>query len=244
MSSGLHVVCEKPMALSLDDCDAMIQAAEKFQRQLFIAQCIRFWPEYALLREIVEKQELGDLLSIKFHRLSGMPSWGGEQSWFLKPDQSGGCLFDLHVHDVDFIHTILGVPRALFSRGTALANGVNTSVITQYLFSEGYCCLAEASWRYYSGFKMSYSAVFTDAQLEYDSGAQPTLRLWKKGESDPVLLQVPATDGYIEEYRYFIDCLENHQTPTRMSAESARSSIQITLAELESLRKGALVYLP
>ncbi|RPI03309.1 MAG: gfo/Idh/MocA family oxidoreductase [Calditrichaeota bacterium] len=244
MAAGLHVVCEKPMALSLDDCDSMIQAARKFKRQLFIAQCIRFWPEYVLLREMMGKKVLGDLISIKFHRLSGMPSWGGEQSWFLKPDQSGGCLFDLHVHDVDFIQHLLGLPRAVFSCGTAFPNGVNTSVITQYLFSEGYSCLAEASWRYFSGFKMSYSAVFSDGQLEYDSGVQPTLRLWRKGNIDSEFLEVPATDGYTEEYRYFIDCLENHQTPTRMMAESARASIQMTIAELKSIKSGAQVYLP
>lgn len=244
MSLGLHVVCEKPMALSLDDCDSMIQAAGKFKRQLFIAQCIRFWPEYVLLREKVDKKELGDLVSIKFHRLSGMPSWGGEQSWFLKPNQSGGCLFDLHVHDVDFIQSVLGLPRAVFSCGTEFQNGVNTSVITQYVFSEGYRCLAEASWLYFSGFKMSYSAVFTQGQMEYDSGAQPSLRMWRKGATDPEVLNVPATDGYIEEYRYFIHCLENHQMPIEMTAESARSSIQITLAEFKSMRENTLIYLP
>ena len=53
LKAGYHVLCEKPMALTLGDCDAMLAAARKAKRRLLVAQCVRFFPEYAALREMV-----------------------------------------------------------------------------------------------------------------------------------------------------------------------------------------------
>src|SRR5690606_24531074 len=62
--AGKHVLCEKPMALSLEDADAMIAACEDAQVRLMIAHCIRFWPEYALLKKVIDDRRLGELKSI------------------------------------------------------------------------------------------------------------------------------------------------------------------------------------
>lgn len=242
LSAGLHVVCEKPMALTLDDCDAMIDAARQNNRSLLIAQCIRFWPEYEILQNMHRSGELGALVSLRMHRLSGMPSWGGPQPWFFSEHKSGGCLFDLHVHDLDFIQHLLGRPSAVFSQGTSLAGGVNAAVFTQYDFGDLICC-AEGSWRCFTGFRMSYSAVFEKGQLEYDSTASPTLRLWRPGAAQPETVPVPSGDGYERQYRYFVDCLENGRQPTRMTPASARRSIEIALAEKRSLCEKRLVRL-
>lgn len=243
MAAGLHVVCEKPMALSLEDCDAMIAAAQKYNRFLFIAQCIRFWPEYEILRQMHQSAQLGELVSLRLHRLSGMPAWGGPSSWFFDDQKSGGCLFDLHVHDLDFIQFLLGRPAAVFSQGTALQSGANTSVFTQYDYPSGLTCCAEGSWRYHSGFRMTFSALYEKGQLEYDSASTQTLRLWRPGEAAPQILSVPAGDGYENEYRYFIDCLEKGQQPLLMTPQSAQQSIEIALAEKQSLQERLAVRL-
>ncbi len=57
--AGLNVVCEKPMARTVEQCDQMIAAAEAAGKLLFIAQCIRFWPEYEVLAKMVEAGDLG-----------------------------------------------------------------------------------------------------------------------------------------------------------------------------------------
>jgi predicted dehydrogenase len=243
MAAGLHVVCEKPMALSLEDCDAMIAAAQKHKRLLFIAQCIRFWPEYEILRKMHQSGELGQLVSLRLHRLSGMPTWGGPSSWFFDEQKSGGCLFDLHVHDLDFIQFLLGRPAAVFSQGTTLQSGANASVFTQYDYGSGVTCCAEGSWRYHSGFRMTFSALYEKGQLEYDSASSPTLKLWRPGESEPRILQVPAGDGYENEYRYFIDCMEKGRPPLLITPQSARQSIEIALVEKKSLHEHRVVRL-
>ncbi len=243
MADGMHVICEKPMALTLDDCDAMIAASEKYQKQLFIAQCIRFWPEYAELKKIHDSGELGAPVSFRFHRLSGMPSWGGDDSWFLHKDKSGGCLFDLHVHDIDFVHYLLGKPRAVSAQGVALENGTNSAVMSHYYYADNITCTVEGSWRYYSGFKMSYSAVYENGQVEYDSTQSPTLLIWRKGNDEPETRPVVQSDGYIEQYKYFTNCLKKNKAPEQIMPKSTRLSIELALAEKSAIASGQVIAL-
>ncbi|MBN1465014.1 Gfo/Idh/MocA family oxidoreductase [candidate division KSB1 bacterium] len=242
MAAGMHVVCEKPMALTLNDCDAMIAATRASGKQLFIAQCIRFWPEYVELKRMHDSGLLGAPLSFRFQRLSGMPTWGGENSWFMQEDKSGGCLFDLHVHDIDFVNTLLGKPRALYARGVKLANS-NAAVVSQYHYENNLLCTIEGSWLSFSGFKMSYTAVYENGQLEYDSTQSPALKLWKKGAAEPEAVHVAATDGYTEQYNYFVDCLKSGKAPALVPPESTRLSIELALAERESIEKGSVIEL-
>jgi len=237
LQAGLHVVCEKPMALALRDCDAMIEAAEKHSRQLFVAQCIRFWPEYEALKRIVDSGELGKPISFLFRRVSAPPFWAGPQSWFADPQKSGGCVFDLHVHDVDFVHHLLGRPNSVFSQGIFNSRGGNEAVMTQYNFDSGVICCAEGSWIYPAGFKMAYTAVFENAKLEYDSNLSPSLSLTRKGATAVETMPVPPGDGYEHEFAYFIECLEAHTAPEKILPQSARQSIEIALAEVRSMKE-------
>ncbi len=243
LEAGKHVICEKPMAISLEDCDAMIEAAERNQRQLFIAQCIRFWPEYDILKQLKDTGELGKLVSVIFRRVSASPFWAGPKSWFADPTKSGGCVFDLHVHDLDFINYLFGRPASVFSQGYSGPSGGNEAVMTQYTFSDGPMCFAEGNWAYPSGFKMVFTAVFEKGKLEYDSSASPTLTLTPLGVEEPNAVTLPEGDGYWHEYEYFIDCLESGNYPEKMTASSARQNIEIANAEVKSIKDGNVVFL-
>ena len=241
MAAGLDVVCEKPMALTLEDCDAMIAASKKYDKQLFIAQCIRFWPEYQFLKKMHDSGELGALLSLRLQRLSGMPSWGGPDSWFFRDDKSGGCLFDLHVHDIDFAQYLLGRPRAVHARSVNLPNGANAAVVSEFIYNNNMTCSIEASWLYHSGFKMSYSAVYENGQVEFDSTQTPALKMWRKGKEAPEIIQTADSDGYIEEYNYFVQCLESGAAPKEITPASTRQSIELALAERASIEGARII---
>ena len=77
--AGIHVLCEKPMALSLADCDAMIGASRESGRHLMVAHCVRFWPEYTYLSDLVHSGDAGDLLSLRLERSGPLPRGG--QGW-------------------------------------------------------------------------------------------------------------------------------------------------------------------
>ena len=86
--AGKHIMCEKPMALTVAEAEAMIEAVERAGVRLMIGHCIRFWPEYALLKQIVDDGRLGKLLSINLTRFGEFPSWSSENS---SPSSSAMC---------------------------------------------------------------------------------------------------------------------------------------------------------
>jgi predicted dehydrogenase len=109
-AKGLHVFSEKPMALTPADTAAMLAAAREADRLLMIGQCLRYWPEYQALKDLVEKRTYGQVIHGEFWRYGSTPRWSW-QDWYLDEAKSGGAPLDLHIHDVDMIHWLFGVPQ-------------------------------------------------------------------------------------------------------------------------------------
>ena len=128
LNKGINVLCEKPMALTVEECRKMIEAAEKNNRKLMVAQCLRFWPEYEYLKECVETKRFGDVLSGYFFRGGSTPKWS-YQNWLLKKEKSGGVILDQHIHDVDMINWLFGTPEAVSS---IAKNVIPAAVMTLY----------------------------------------------------------------------------------------------------------------
>lgn len=112
MKKGYHVQCEKPMALTSEECKEMLQVAKETGRQLLIGQVVRFTPAYQELKNMVVDGRYGKVRSAVFNRLSVLPLWGFE-NWFPDVKRSGGVPLDLHLHDVDIIRYIFGDPEGV-----------------------------------------------------------------------------------------------------------------------------------
>jgi predicted dehydrogenase len=112
MKAGKHVLSEKPMALNSADCEKMLAAAKEYNRVLMIGQCLRFEPAYLYLKKCVDEGTFGKLKNMRMHRMSSHPMWGFEQ-WYTKTEKSGGCIMDLHIHDVDMARYLFGEPNAV-----------------------------------------------------------------------------------------------------------------------------------
>jgi len=100
LSAGIHVLCEKPMALTVDDCEDMLRARDAAGAQLMIAQCVRFWPEYEYLADLVHSADAGRLISLQMSRQGANPRAG--HGWMCQQGASGGAILDLHIHDLDY----------------------------------------------------------------------------------------------------------------------------------------------
>ena len=77
MERGIHVLCEKPMALTMGEAEAMVSAARSNGVLLMIAHVIRFWPEYQYLKKAYDEKTFGELLQVSFSRIGSRPrrSW-------------------------------------------------------------------------------------------------------------------------------------------------------------------------
>ena len=109
MKKGIHVLCEKPVSMEVGDVDLLYRTAEENHVKFMVAQCIRFWPEYVLLKEIYDTGRYGKLLSGEMERLGCYPKWSWD-GWMMDEPRSGFVPFDLHIHDLDFVVYAFGAP--------------------------------------------------------------------------------------------------------------------------------------
>jgi predicted dehydrogenase len=238
LKAGKHVICEKPMARTQADADAIVAAAEASDKFFMVAQCMRFWPEWAYLKQAIDDGRFGKLRSASFRRTtSGIPGW------FRDGKLSGGAILDLHVHDVDFVYWLLGMPKAVLSRGYKGHTGEIDHVFTQYIYDDVPIVTAEGGWAMADKFPfaMVYVANFENATITSDSSQSPMLKLYHNGQITTP--QTPPGTGYEHELRYFIECVRTNRRPTTATAVEAAATFQMIQAETESIRSGNAVRL-
>ncbi len=229
MKRGCHVFCEKPMSLSDADCVRMIEARDKYNRQLAIGQCLRFWPEYEYLLECIRDGRFGKLQSLFMERMGGYPSQD-PSNWFMDHRRSGGALMDLHVHDLDWAQSAFGKPEYMSAIGvTGRTGGIDdTTVLLGY---DGTAVTIRGSWMYAKQFTMGYKAMFEESTVEYGSSNAPGLTVSKPGVDGAEAVTVDTESAYVREMRYFLECVRGDHDNLRCPAESTRDSIVLAVQE-------------
>lgn len=242
--AGKHVVCEKPMALTVADAEAMIAAAREAGVRLMIAHCIRFWPEYALLKEMVEDKRYGRLLSINLTRYGEFPSWSSE-NWLADEAKAGGGVLDMHIHDTDYALYLLGEPEEMISRGTVDARGAS-HVFTTMRYP-GCVAHLEGGWNLppKTPFKMAFRAIFERGaaimdggpMTVYAEGAEPWTPEFEQMEASGGG-NVSSLGGYYHELREFVDKVLSGQPFEISTPESSLVSLRTTLEEIDQIKAG------
>jgi predicted dehydrogenase len=240
LEAGKHVLCEKPMALTYQECLDVLRVAGKTRGKLMIAQCVRFFPEYEYLSETVESKRFGRLLQLSLWRGGAPPLWSWN-NWFLDHKLSGGAILDLHVHDVDFLHHALGRPQAVCSTGAKGPSGGYDVVETVYIYDGEAAVRTGANMTFPPafGFEAHFMASFERGCLRYStSDPHGLMEITNQGAQHPVL---PKKNGYREEIAYFVRCVENDELPAAVTPESTAFSIKLVEAERESVQTGRIV---
>ena len=233
LEAGVHVLCEKPMALNVEECDRMIDAARAADRVLQIGHCIRFWPEYVATREMVRSEQYGKVISASFRRFSALPTWSPD-NWFADESRSGGQPLDLHIHDSDFVHYLFGLPDFVSS----VADGPLSYISTQYNYSGGPAVVAEGTWRMSLsfGFEMSFVIVLEKAVIVLDSTRTPSFRVCP-ADGPAFTPTVPPGDGYTREIEHFAKLVAGEKVEPVVTAEQSRDTVRLVLAEKRSARE-------
>jgi predicted dehydrogenase len=241
LEAGKHVLCEKPLTIDLKEAQAILKAASKSKGQLMAAHCMRFWPEWRWLKEAVDKKRYGGVHSAVFRRFASTPAWTAK-NWVLQPKLSGSAMFDLHIHDTDYVRYVFGDPKAVFSVGNGkTAPGGIDHVVTQYLYNNRKLLVsAEGGWNAEPtyGFTMRYTVVFDKATADFDIGREgKTLLLHKAGAKAPEVVKTSTSNGWEEEIRYFVGCLSSGKKADVITPIDAYRSVALLHKEYESIRK-------
>ena len=230
LRAGVHVLCEKPMALTLEECDRMIEASDASGCVLQIGHCIRFWPEYVVAREMIRREPYGRVLAASFRRAGTRP-WS---SWFADSERSGGVALDLHIHDADFIAWAFGMPDRVYALQTPGADHIAA------VYGCGDVpCSAEGSWLMAPtfGFEMSFRICFERATLLFNEKSADGLRLFP-AEGEPTVPVCPEGDGYSREIDYFVATIQGKETERVITPRDARETIRLVQAAVRSAREG------
>ena len=176
LDAGKHVLVEKPIATSNAEVRRLFERAATADRRCIPAMCVRFWPGWSDLREIVEDRRFGDVLHARFERLGSPPAWSSD--FYADPNRSGNAVFDLHVHDADFVQHLFGRPRAVRSRGD------DRHIVTQCDYDRISSVTIEGGWLNDASFpfRMAYSVEFERAVVTFDSRLEQPMHIHAAGE--------------------------------------------------------------
>jgi len=225
------------MALTVADCTKVAATAARSKGRYMVAQCIRFWPEYAVAKQIIESGRLGKLRTIMLERVANTPRYS-VGNWLLDARRSGGAAFDLHVHDVDYANYLAGVPKIVSAVGVRGESGGFDHLSAHLIYPKGIVAFIRGGWTYPP--KWSFEMAFT---LECEKG---TLH-WRMTSGKPLELitadgvetpEVAKSDGWREELKYLVDCLDSGKKPTIVTAKTSRNAIRVVAAEVKSAASG------
>jgi predicted dehydrogenase len=242
LNAGKHVICEKPLARTSAEAREILAIAADSPGILMPAMCMRFWPGWSWLKQAVEEQTYGKVLAARFRRVSAMPGWS-QQGTYSGGQDLGGALFDLHIHDTDFVNHLFGKPAGVFSTGVLGASGAINHVVTQYDYPGGPSVYAEGSWLLNQGFNMSYTLLCERATIDFDLARGAEALMVSETGQEPCAVETGDGDGYSKEIDYIVDCVAKRQAPTVVSALDGVTALEICEAEERSIRSGAPVKL-
>ena len=247
LDKGIHVLCEKPMALNPGECRKMIEAAGRNNKKLMIGHCLRFWGQYEEVKKIVDSGEYGKPIAGYFFRGGSTPLWS-YQNWLLKRECGGGALLDQHIHDVDMVNYLFGMPKAVSSIGSILYPGSGyDAVTTQYFYDRPVAVNTQNDWALaYGGFSMVFRVNFERGSVLMDdkrgfimAGRGETL---KSPNEKPFTPEYDKENAYYKELKYFADCIINNKPVSINPPEDSLNTIRIVTAEIKSAdNNGAVV---
>ncbi len=250
LEAGANVLCEKPMAIRLEDARAMLEAARRSGKLLMIGMTNRFRPDTATLRQYVADGLLGDVYYMKagWLRRTGIPGYG---SWFTNRQLSGGgSLLDIGVHYLDLALWIAGFPKPVSVSGMTFAKFGNRGkalggwgadiyregkqlfdvddLATAFIrFENGSVLTLEVSWAAYVGEQgenyLRFLGTEGGAEISSRFGKDFPVRYYSEKHDlqyDSTVYVSPGQKTHWTEIAHFIACVRGEEQPLVTHDES------------------------
>lgn len=232
LAAGRHVFCEKPMARTERQAEAMLNAARQSSGCLYVGHTLRFFPHYAKARELLRAGVIGTLHKVTCRRLNAMTA-EDRSSWFFDFSQSGGCVLDLMIHDFDFLQWCLGRATRVEAETVPSKDpaGWQHAIVHLY-FKGGARAEVEGSWLHHRHERaLLFSGELGRITIDAEDGL-----LHVENNRGRELVPVPTGDGYRAQMRQFLDHVR-HGTPLLVTPEDSYHALTIALTALRKLGK-------
>lgn len=233
LNSGANVLCEKPMGMTLQECEDMINKSKQSGKLLMIGQCLRFWDEYVILKKFIDEKTYGDVVAGYFYRGGETPKWS-YNDWYLKKELCGGAIYDQHIHDVDAVNYLFGTPEAVSTNARNIIKGSDyDTVSTNYFYPDGKVICSHNDWTI-SGveFFMGFRVNFTEGTVILDPANGFTSA--RKGEKQTKIVLDKKANAYYNETKYFSECILGIHDNTINPPEQSLETIRLVHTEIKS----------
>jgi len=232
IENGLHVFLEKPISLRIEEGRLLIAFARQQKVKFMVGHVVRFMPAYQKLKEWIDHKEFQALRFISLTRFTGLPTWG---QWKEKQEafgSSGGALFDLVVHDIDFLNYVLGEPEKIEANCYPGSLSMHDYISARWHYRD-IAAKIEGGNLFHSTFpfQAGYMARFETASVVYSS-INPEFIQVCTNEKVSQVSAGDASEGFYNEIDYFASCIEHDTEPLACTPESSLKTIQLCYCHL------------
>jgi len=235
-----HVFCEKPIARTREQAEAMVRACDAASVTLAVGHVVRYFPEYERAKQLLDDGTLGRPAMATLTR--GNFSVGSAREWYLDPAKSGGVVLDLMLHDLDTVRWWFGEPSRVYARRFTGNAGLEYAIAT-IRYEDRPIVHIEGSWAEHSGFRTGFELRGDRGMLVHDSRAASPLTVQSPaGPASPAMMATPtlSESPYRRQLRDLFARIRRGERP-RVDGHEGLRSLALGLAVIESAESGAVV---
>ncbi|MCC6796136.1 MAG: Gfo/Idh/MocA family oxidoreductase [Candidatus Hydrogenedentes bacterium] len=249
LNAGCHVLCEKPIAASLQEADLMIAAAKQARKKLMIGFTNRLYRGPQKCKALLQKKTIGKpfMIRVRFAHGGPYPGWAKDK-WFYEPDiAAGGVMLDMGIHAIDLALWLFGPIAAVSAKAATLIKRipVDDNALLLLEFKNGALGYIEVGWTSKPGFT-GFELYGTEGSLICDyvhglklcsgkaSAGADSVNEWE------MLDDKPATGGWPIEIDHWMDIVMGKEKLT-MDGAAGRAALEVALAAYKSSRAGKRV---
>jgi len=251
--AGKHVLLEKPMAITLKECDSIINACQRAHVKLMVGHNERFNPVYEKIKKIVDSGCIGRIFQIRLHvSYSGYAEWPSVTEWFFDPSKcGGGCLIDAGVHHLDVIRWLVGDVISVFAIVGSLKRGRAEDMAMVMLTFKDAIGEFDVNWNY-SGLEQSTEILGREGGVFFRRPESP-ISIYREKQASTVLkgsispelpVEMAETIAYQKKkIKHFVNAILLGEEPL-ITGRDGRATVEIVLAAYKSAKTGNIVKLP
>src|SRR2546426_3212480 len=239
LERGRHVFCETPIALTLPDADAMIDAARSNRRIFMVAQLMRFVADYQRAHEEAASGALGKPRVVVARRLS-RPYWSAKRP---RPFRVyGEPIIEFSIHDFGVANWILGRPHSVVAHGVSGSSGVTEHALVAVEYRNGGAYIEGSAmmppgFPFTTALRVQCDAGVFDHVTQFTAGRIPKTRSIRFTERGLEKVPIRGQDPYEAECRHFVRAVLQKADPKILSPEAERDALRVALAARESIRR-------
>lgn len=213
--AGIAVFCEKPLARTLEDAEAIVDAVENTGILFTVGFCHRFEPAVEHIKGMIDRGELGEIMMFRNRFAGHMPN--AEKTWYANVEISGGgALADTSIHSIDLFRHLAGEPETVQALTSTQASTFgprldveDTGVITLRT-ANGTIGILESSWRTPPG-EWAVTVYGTNGEVTFNYGTGSLQVKHANGSVEDI--DVPAGSRFDREFAHFIKCWQGNANP-------------------------------